>query len=143
MQLTLYTDYALRMLLYLASHDEGATIATIADFYGVSKNHLIKVSNHLTRLGYVHASRGRTGGLKLNKKPEDINIGEVVAAVEPNFYVVECFNDAKNTCPITDVCGLKGVLGKAHKSFMDVLREYSLQQLMQQSPELGTKLNIQ
>ena len=142
MQLTLYTDYSLRMLLYLAIHEKGATIASIAEFYGISKNHLIKVSNHLTRLEYIHASRGRSGGLRLNKKPEDINIGEVVEALEPNFHVVECFNVENNTCPITDVCGLKGVLGKAHRSFMDVLREYTLEQLLQQSPKLSKTISF-
>jgi Rrf2 family nitric oxide-sensitive transcriptional repressor len=136
MQLTSYTDYSLRMLLYLALHEDGGTIARIADFYGVSKNHLIKVSNHLTRLGYIDATRGRSGGLKLSGTPEEINIGEVVEAVEPNFYLVECFNQENNTCPITSACGLIGILGKAHQSFMDVLKEYTLRQLLNESPNL-------
>lgn len=136
MQLTQYTDYSLRTLIYLAINEDGATIATIADYYGISKNHLVKVANHLARLGYLSTNRGRSGGIKLQGNPDDINIGKVVSQVEPNFYLVECFNIEKNTCPITPVCKLSGVLGKAHKEFMNVLNEYTLTDLIRNKEEI-------
>jgi Rrf2 family transcriptional regulator, nitric oxide-sensitive transcriptional repressor len=131
MQLTQYTDYSLRTLIYLAVHENGATIGTIADYYGISKNHLVKVAHHLSKLGYISTNRGRSGGIELNGDPGDINIGKVVSQVEPNFHLVECFNMEKNTCPITPVCMLSGVLGKAHREFMGVLDEYTLSDLIQ------------
>lgn len=131
MQLTLYTDYSLRVLLYVAlKGEQTATISEIAEAYGVSRNHLVKVVHHLGKLGYLETTRGRSGGLALARDPADINVGEVVEAVEPTMDLVECFDMARNTCPIAPACRLKGVLTQANRAFLAVLKEYTLQDLL-------------
>ena len=131
MQLTLYTDYSLRVLLYVAlKGDETATISEIAEAYGVSRNHLVKVVHHLGKLGYLETTRGRTGGIALALDPADINVGEVVEAVEPTMELVECFDMLNNTCPIAPACRLKGVLTQANRAFLAVLKDYTLQDLL-------------
>jgi len=129
MHLTRYTDYGLRVLIYLAAQPEGATVSEIAASYGISRNHLVKVAHHLGRLGYIETSRGKSGGLRLIREPSDINIGSVVRDMEPNFHLVECFNMPGNTCPITPVCKLKGVLIEAERAFMSALSEHTLADL--------------
>ncbi len=126
MQLTRYTDYSLRVLLYLAAHEGPATIAEIAEIYGVSKNHLVKVVHELGRKGYVKTERGRGGGISLARAPGKIGVGEVVRAMEPNFHIVECFDPAKNECVITPQCALKHALIAANAAFMKVLDGYTL-----------------
>ena len=101
MQLTRYTDYSLRVLLYLAVHPEGGTVPEIAQVYGVSQHHLVKVVHNLGKLGMVLTTRGKGGGVKLNQPAEDIRIGEAVRRLEPHFNLAECFNSDANTCPIT------------------------------------------
>lgn len=130
MHLTLHTDYALRVLLYLRlSEEEKSTIQEIAESYDVSKNHLMKVVQRLVSLGYVNASRGRGGGLLLAKPPEEINLGHLVEQMEPHLNLVECFDVETNTCPIDRACDLKSVLGEAQKGFLAVLRRYTLADL--------------
>ncbi len=122
MQLTLYTDYALRVLLYLGLHpDRRCRIREIADAYGISRNHLVKVVRELTRGGWVEAVRGQGGGLKLARPPDRIVIGEVVRSTEPGLELLECFDDERNTCPINGACRLKQVIGRAKRRFMDEL----------------------
>ena len=126
MQLTLYSDYALRTLIYLALWDDSATISEIADQYQISRNHLVKVVHNLGKLGYITTVRGRHGGLRLAMPPDRINIGEVVRKTEPNFNLVECFDRQNNQCVITPACRLKGVLGEALRAFTTVLDQYTL-----------------
>jgi Rrf2 family transcriptional regulator, nitric oxide-sensitive transcriptional repressor len=127
MRLTLYTDYSLRVLLYLVVDPEHtATIAEIATSYGISRNHLVKVVNNLVRLGYVRSTRGRSGGLRLNASPGAVTVGEVVRRTEHDFRFVECFDPATNTCPIAGVCRLESVLYEARKAFFSTLDRYSL-----------------
>ena len=129
MHLTRYTDYGLRVLIYLAAKPEGATVSEIAQAYGISRNHLVKVAHHLGRLGYIETARGKSGGLRLIREPADINVGSVVRDMEPNFHLVECFDQPGNTCPITPVCKLKGVLLEAERAFMSALAEHTLDDL--------------
>lgn len=130
MHLTLHTDYALRVLLYLRLREDGkSTIQEIAEAYGISKNHLMKVVQRLAGLGYVDASRGRGGGLLLAKAPAEINLGRLVEEMEPHLNLVECFDMKTNTCPIAPVCDLKGVLGEAKQSFLGTLLGYTLADL--------------
>src|SRR5215469_4297456 len=97
MRLTYQTDYSLRLLMYLSVQGERrSSIREIATQYGISENHLMKVTQKLAALGYVDALRGRSGGLKLARAAEQIRIGEVVRAMEPDFAIVECFADEKN-----------------------------------------------
>lgn len=127
MQLTFYTDYALRVLLYLSrTPDELSTITEISQFYQISKNHLMKVVHSLVQLGYLTSVRGKNGGIKLTKPPYEISIGEVVRKMEPNFCLVECFNLETNRCVITHVCRLKGILSQGIEAFFKVLDSYAL-----------------
>ncbi|SEU26380.1 Rrf2 family transcriptional regulator [Paenibacillus sp. NFR01] len=138
MRLTLYTDFSLRILLYLGAkpQTELSTIQEISQAYQISKNHLMKVSHELGKAGYIETVRGRGGGIRLAREPLMINIGEVVRRMEDDFYLVECFNATGGSCPISPVCGLKGVLGKALQAYLQVLDEYTLQDLLVNKDEL-------
>ncbi|MCP3762143.1 Rrf2 family transcriptional regulator [Domibacillus sp. A3M-37] len=127
MKLTLYTDYSLRMLVFLGAKEEGelSNIREIADAYNISKNHLMKVTHELGKLGYIETIRGRNGGIRLAKNPLDINIGEVVRKTEDDFHLVECFVDP-GRCVITPICGLRHVFAEALQAFMSVLDRYTL-----------------
>lgn len=127
MQLTLHTDYALRVLIYLAQKgDQQATISEIADFYRISRNHLVKVVHHLARTGFIHTTRGKHGGMVLARAPELISIADVVQEMEPNFDIVECFNTSNPSCAISPICSLKSALYNAGKAFLAVLNNYTL-----------------
>jgi Rrf2 family transcriptional regulator, nitric oxide-sensitive transcriptional repressor len=122
MRLTLFTDYSLRVLLYLGAHqDRRCSIAEVAKAYGISQNHLMKVVNELARAGYVESSRGRSGGIRLGRAPEDINIGAVVRHVEDGFDLVDC-----GSCIIAPACGMTDVLRQAVNAFLAVLDGYTL-----------------
>lgn len=131
MQLTLNTDYSLRVLLYVAERpDEQISTKEISDFFNISQNHLVKVVNNLGKLGYLNLKRGRYGGgITLAKKPEEINIGHVVEKIEP-MVIVECFDPEKNSCMITSTCRLKGVLMRAKINFIDQLKMTNLKDLL-------------
>ncbi|CAN7556542.1 Rrf2 family transcriptional regulator [Rossellomorea sp. LjRoot5] len=133
MRLTLYTDYSLRVLIFLASKpkDELSNIKEIANAYSISKNHLMKVTYELGKMGMIETIRGRNGGIRLAQATDDINIGKLVRATEEDFHLVECFDAANNSCIITPVCGLKHVLGKALNAYLSVLDEYTLSDLIQ------------
>jgi len=130
MRLTQFSDYSLRLLLYLAERsDKPATIGEIARWYGVSKPHLVKVAHNLVKLGYVHSTQGRGGGLRLAKLPEEINIATLIRHTEPDFHVVECFDQVNNTCRITRSCKLKHVLHDATGAFFKSLEQHTLQSI--------------
>lgn len=143
MHLTLHTDYALRALLYLRLRgEEQSTIQEIADSYRISKNHLMKVIQRLAGLGYVHARRGRGGGLLLAKPPQEINLGLLVEQMEPHLNLVECFDPETNTCPIIAACDLKNILGEAQQAFLQTLRRYTLADLGARGEPLRRILQI-
>ena len=129
MRLTSYTDYALRVLLFVAATDEAVTINVISSAYGISKEHLRKVVHKLSQLGYLHTTQGRNGGIKLGIPAEKINIRDVILHFE-HADLVECFDVETNTCPLLGMCGLKSVLQKAQKSFLEVLGQYYLSDLV-------------
>lgn len=127
MRLTLYTDYSLRVLLYLAIKEgEVVTISELADFYKISRNHLVKVVHNLGLKGYILTTRGRHGGLKLARTASELVIGEIVRSTEPDFDLLECFNPVTDQCVVTRACSLKGVFFKAQAEFLDVLDKYTL-----------------
>lgn len=141
MQLTAYTDYALRVLMYLAVHDDRlATIAELASIYNISKNHLMKIVHQLGQEGFIETVRGRGGGLRLGQSPTRVVIGQVVRKMEPHFNVVECFDPATNRCPITRACQLSAVLAEARDAFLTVLDHYTLADLIQDKPALSQLL---
>jgi Rrf2 family nitric oxide-sensitive transcriptional repressor len=131
MQLTLHTDYALRVLLYLAHFpDRRAGTAEMSAAYGISKHHLVRVVQTLAAGGFVHVLPGRAGGVELARLPGKIKLGDVVRACEPGFHIVECFDTAHNTCPIVPVCGLIAPLEKALRAFFAELDQYTLADLV-------------
>jgi Rrf2 family nitric oxide-sensitive transcriptional repressor len=139
MRLTNFSDYALRVLLYAAArHDELITIEETAKVYGISKAHLMKVVNQLTRAGYLRAVRGRSGGLTLALRPNKISLGDVVRATEPDFALVECFSP-DNRCLITPRCRLRGVLKEALAAFIATLDRYTLADLVLRPEDFGIR----
>lgn len=137
MQLTLFTDYSLRTLLYLSAHRERPVpVAQISAAYGISQNHLVKVVQRLIEQGLVQSVRGRSGGLELAREPRDINLAQVVRATEPHLNLVECFDGATNTCPIDAACGLKRVLLRAQEAFFGELAEHTLADFASRAPQL-------
>jgi Rrf2 family transcriptional regulator, nitric oxide-sensitive transcriptional repressor len=126
MRLTLFSDYALRTLMF--THAAGGRLVTIeevSEAYAISRPHVMKVVNALTRSGYLEAVRGRSGGLRLAMAADEIVLGDVVRATEPDFSLVECFATG-DKCVITDCCKLQGVLDKALHAFLAVLDENTL-----------------
>jgi len=127
MQLTLHTDYALRVLIYLAQKDsELATISEITDFYGISRNHLVKVVHHLAQEDFIHTTRGKHGGMRLARAAELISIGRVVRRMEPSFDLVECFSNDSRPCTVISICALKGVLQRAINEFLALLDQFTV-----------------
>lgn len=131
MQLTLYSDYSLRVLIYLAlAPQRRVTIEEIARSYDISKAHLTKVVHRLGLRGYVETLRGKGGGLRLARKPEEVRLGEVVRAMEENMALVECFDPESSRCAIEPACGLRPVLEEALAAFRAVLDRYTLADLV-------------
>lgn len=139
MKLTAFTDYSLRVLIYLAAQPERrATIAGIADAFDVSEHHLTKVVHFLGKNGWLANVRGKGGGLALAKAPELIVVGEVVRATEGTDVPAECFEAAGGHCAITRICRLRGVLGEAVDAFYGVLDRYTLADLVRNRQSLAS-----
>ncbi len=137
MRLTNFSDYALRVLLYAAARRNALiTIEETAQVYGISRAHLMKVVNQLTRAGFLKAVRGRSGGLELARRPEKISLGDVVRTTEPDFALVECFSP-ENKCLITPRCRLRGVLNEALAAFIATLDRYTLADLVLRPEDFG------
>lgn len=127
MQLTQHTDYSLRVLIYLSLQPARlCTITEIADFYGISRNHLVKVVHKLGLLGYIETVRGKHGGLRLARPATDIRVGDVARSTEPNFHIAECFDREADHCSITNVCRLKSILFQARTAFLETLDGYTI-----------------
>lgn len=139
MRLTRYTDYALRVLLYLG-HDQARlrSIAEIARAYAISQNHLMKVVNDLVNAGYLESVRGRTGGIRLARPPAEINVGALIRHTEDDFDLVEC-----GACLIAPACGATSVLDEALGAFMTVLNGYSLADLLARKGDFSHLLRSQ
>jgi Rrf2 family nitric oxide-sensitive transcriptional repressor len=147
MRLTDYTDYSLRVLLYLAVRPEGlATIQDISDAYGISKNHLMKVVQRLAELGWVETVRGRNGGLRLFEHSSALTIGEVVRAAESDFTLVSCFSGgdpaAHRECVIQSQCRLKGVLEAAREAFFRELDGFTIRDIAEPASPLMSLLGL-
>jgi Rrf2 family nitric oxide-sensitive transcriptional repressor len=128
--------------MFLAVQGERrSSISEVAAAYGVSENHLMKITQRLASAGFIDALRGRNGGLRLGLPAEAINVGQVVRTFEPDFNLVECFG-AGNTCPITPSCVLKKALADARRSFLAVLDSYTLAALATQPRRLQGHLGL-
>ena len=144
MNITRFTDYSLRVLIFVAVHnDKLATIQQIADKYGISKNHLMKVVQELSAQGYLESIRGKNGGIRLKHRAELINLGQVVRLNEQSSVLVECFGE-NNQCVITPSCQLKKILADAMECFFNHLDQFTLADLVgsSQSNELKQLLQI-
>jgi Rrf2 family transcriptional regulator, nitric oxide-sensitive transcriptional repressor len=130
MRLTTFSDYALRVMMYLGlKHGQLATIADIAQAYRISENHLTKVVHHLAQQGYVETVRGKGGGLRLARSPLTLNIGEMIRNCEGEAGLLPCLDD-QDTCRIQPSCKLTGILREAQLAMYAVLDRYTLSGLL-------------
>lgn len=141
MRLTVFSDYTLRVLTYLAlDRTRLATVPEIAAAYDISENHLTKVVHQLARAGIVETVRGHGGGIRLARAPEDVRLGEVVRASEGDAPIVECLGEDKSGCCIAPVCKLTGILVDAFDALYDSLDQYTLADLVKNERPLGVLL---
>jgi Rrf2 family nitric oxide-sensitive transcriptional repressor len=139
MRLTNFSDYSLRLLMYAATQgDRLITIEEASEVYNLSRAHLMKIANTLTRAGYLKAVRGRSGGLTLAKQPHKIKLGDVIRATEPDFTLVECFGTG-NECIISRCCRLRGILHEGLDAFNAVLDRYTLADLLLRPKDFGVR----
>jgi len=142
MRLTRFTDYSLRVLIYLGLQSEGrVTIREISESFQVSRNHLMKVVSNLTRMGYLDARRGPGGGISLARPADEINLAEVICDMEEDMNLVSCFCE-NGECVIKSDCRLKEVLEQALGAYIKALDKYSLQDLLQPEMPLRALLKI-
>ena len=143
MKLTSFTDYSLRVLIFLAADpDRRATVAEIASAFDIKENHLTKVVHFGARQGWLATVRGKGGGIELAQAPERIGIGTVVRQTEGADLPAECFDQELDQCPITRACRLKGVLHEAVKAFHAVLDRYTLADLVHNRQALVPLLRL-
>jgi len=131
MQLTKYTDYTLRTLLYLGAHqDRLSTISEISEYHNISRSHLVKVVHQLGKNGFIITIRGKNGGIRLAKEPDKIQLSQVVKLTEPHMNIQECFSKETNTCPLINECKLKHVFYDAREAFMRSLEDKYLNDIL-------------
>ncbi len=133
MRLTQWTDYTLRVLMYCAAtegREQPVTITEVAEGYGISRSHLMKIVQQLSAQGLLETTRGRGGGMRLMRPAADINVGVVVRTTETDFNLVECFDPATDQCRLSGHCRLKGVLGRAMDAYLAVLDGVTLADLV-------------
>lgn len=130
MKLTTFTDYSLRMLIYLAAQDRRVTIAEVARAYDISEHHLVKIAHFLGKGGWLSNLRGKGGGLELARRPEAVNIGRLVRECEGEAQLAACFRDDAVPCAIAGCCRMQPVLAQALASFYAVLDRHSLADLV-------------
>lgn len=138
MQLKKYTDYALRVLIFVGMKQERelASIKEISETYNISRNHVSKVVHELSKEQLIETVQGRYGGIRLAKRVAEINIGEVVRKIEQDFVLLECFDREQNHCIISPACKLKHALHEALEAFFAVLDRYTLEDLIVNEREL-------
>jgi len=143
MRMTLHTDYALRMLIYVASRRDGVcTVNDVAEAYRLSRNHLLKVAQTLRGLGFIETTRGRSGGIRLARAPGEIGLGALVRATEEEFSLTECMQAQGRACAISPACRLKGMLHEALAAFLEVLDKYTLEDIVRNRAALGPLLGL-
>jgi len=144
MRLTTYTDYSLRLLIYVAACGEDfATIPQVAESYGISRHHLVKVAHQLGVKGYLATTRGKNGGLRLARAAQEIVVGDVVRNMEPDMAIVPCLHTEGSDCRIVPACRLRNALDDGRKAFLAVLDQVTLADLMHSRKKLQQLLQIQ
>ncbi|MEM7198891.1 MAG: Rrf2 family transcriptional regulator [Planctomycetota bacterium] len=142
MELSRFTDYSLRALVYVGLHQQTlATTTGIAEAYDISKNHVVKVVHKLAQHGFLKTYQGRSGGLELGRDPDQIRVGDVVRVME-SMNLVECFDPEKGDCCIFGACELKNALRRAHDAFLASLDDYTIADLLAPSRKLGRILGV-
>ncbi|MGD8863357.1 MAG: Rrf2 family transcriptional regulator [Myxococcales bacterium] len=138
MQLTLFSDYSLRMLMYLGTCERGQVvpIVEISEAFGVSRHYMLKVMSELSDLGYIEAVRGRGGGVKLVKEPTSIRVGKLIRRTEPEGGLLECVDSGEGDCPIIPACRLRKALAEAQREFYRVLDRYTLADMLDRPDRL-------
>ena len=132
MKLTSFTDYSLRLLMYVAvNNNRLVSIREVSEVFDISRNHLMKIVHGLGKGDYLDTVRGKNGGFRLARAPEDINIGDLVRYTEEDMALVECFSDENSNCKMVENCILAGVFQLALESFFDVLDRHNLEDLLQ------------
>ncbi len=127
MQLTSFTDYGLRTLMYLAAHSEElVSVKEIAEYHGISRNHLVKVVHRLSQLKYIETIKGKGGGIRIAEGSIKLRLGDLIVELEPNMNMVECFDAQTNTCRITESCQLKHYLYESTQNFIKTMNKYTL-----------------
>ncbi|HWK60903.1 MAG TPA: Rrf2 family transcriptional regulator [Eoetvoesiella sp.] len=140
MRLTALTDYALRLLMHVAQHPERlCTIAEVAQTYGISQPHLMKITHLLSQRGWLETVRGKHGGMRLAKAPEQINLGAVIRDTETDFSLVECFTEG-NSCTLSGQCGLAAIFNGALQSFLEYVDNYTLADILPGGSQAGSTL---
>ena len=142
MQLTQFTDYSLRALIYIALKKDSCTIRNITEAYAISNNHMTKIIHNLAKLGLIKTTRGKNGGITMAANALDTNLGDLILKLESNFDLVPCFNKEKANCCIAPICKLKNILHDARKAFMNVLNQFTLTDIVHNKIELNALLNI-
>ena len=142
MQLTQFTDYSLRALIYIAIKQNTCTINDIASAYAISHNHLIKIIHNLSKLGIIKTTRGKNGGIVMAENPAEINLKALVLKLEPHFDLVPCFNKDKANCCIAPTCKLRKIFLEAQSAFLAILEQFSLADIIQNKVELYPLLNL-
>lgn len=143
MQLSVYSDYSFRVLMYAALRlPERATVDEVAGAFGISRHHLVKVVHDLGRNGYLQTQRGKGGGFTLARPPVEIRLGDVVRLGEAAETVIDCMDKSNHPCRILPVCRLKGALDEAAAAFFAVLDGYTLADLVKQPSRMRTVLQI-
>ncbi|WP_298232951.1 Rrf2 family transcriptional regulator [uncultured Azohydromonas sp.] len=143
MKLTSFTDYSLRVLIYLAVNGERkSTIAEIATVFDISEHHLVKVVHFLSKQGWIATIRGKGGGMTLSRAPKDIRIGQVVRDTEGTAVPAECFEPGGGHCIIRGCCGLQGVFAEAMEAFYAVLDRYTLADVVRTPQVLAQVLHF-
>lgn len=133
MQLTIFTDYGLRSLMYVAARPgQQCSVKEIAEHYAISRNHLVKVVHRLAQLGYIKSTKGKGGGIMLALPAAHLRLGQLVQQLETNMNLVECFDPQTSTCRMTGRCSLEHILTQANAAFLASLDQYTLADITQQ-----------
>jgi Rrf2 family nitric oxide-sensitive transcriptional repressor len=144
MRLTTYTDYSLRLLIYVAAcGEQSVTIAAVAESYGISRHHLVKVAHQLGVKGFLVTVRGKNGGIRLARPASAIVVADVVRAMEPDMAIAPCLHPDGGNCRIVPVCSLRGALKDARSAFLSVLEELTVADLSRSQKKLQALLQIQ
>lgn len=143
MRLTAFTDYCLRVLIYVGSKQDGlSTITEISESYSISRNHLMKVVYRLGQLGYLETVRGKNGGLRLGCRPETVRLGSLIEQTEEDWTLVECFEPGNRACRIGSACVLRHAFGEALDAFLSTMNRYTLADLLEPQTQLRHLLRI-